>query len=107
MTEPFAASKIKLKRANQHIAELERVLEEHFVANPPSFAYTEAANPDVQFNLSAVGPPECVGAIVGDVVHNLRAALDLMAVGLVEKIGRASVGKECLCWCRSRWSPDH
>lgn len=31
--------------------------------------------------------PEEVGAIVGDVVHNLRAALDLMAVALVRAKG--------------------
>ena len=98
MTNPFAASKIQMKRANQHIAELERVLEEHFVANPPSFAYTEAASPDVQFNLSAVGAPECVGAIVGDVVHNLRAALDLMAVGLVEMNGGAATITKGVCF---------
>ena len=23
------------------------------------------------------------------------------------EIGRASVGKECTSWCRSRWSPYH
>ena len=26
---------------------------------------------------------------------------------LLEQIGRASVGKECIAVCRSRWSPYH
>ena len=25
----------------------------------------------------------------------------------LKKIGRASCGKECVCQCRSRWSPYH
>ena len=32
-----------------------------------------------------------------------RAQEDLPFV----QIGRARVGKECLAWCRSRWSPYH
>ena len=98
MTKPFAASKIKLNRANQHIAELKRVLDQYFVGNPPSIAYTAAADPDVQFSLNAVGPPECVGAIVGDVVHNLRAALNLMAVELVEMNGGAATNTKGVCF---------
>src|SRR3546814_8402871 len=31
----------------------------------------------------------------------------LMAKRLPSKIGRASVGKECVSTCRSRWSPYH
>src|SRR3546814_14936829 len=26
---------------------------------------------------------------------------------VVDEIGRASLGKECVSTCRSRWSPDH
>jgi hypothetical protein len=33
--------------------------------------------------MTIAGPPEDFGAVVGDVVHNLRAALDLMACDLV------------------------
>ena len=32
---------------------------------------------------------------------------DALVVMLMEKIGRASVGKECPSLCRSRWSPYH
>ena len=25
----------------------------------------------------------------------------------IDRSEERRVGKECLCWCRSRWSPDH
>lgn len=35
------------------------------------------------------GPPESLGAIVGDIVHNLRSALDLSACELVRSAGQS------------------
>ena len=86
MAEFFTPSKVKLKRARQHLTELQGVLDDHMAEYPPKATFT-AANDDEGANAQIVidwtSPPECVGAIVGDIVHNLRAALDLMAVELV------------------------
>ena len=38
-------------------------------------------------------------------LHDLWRRSNGICFGL--KIGRASLGKECTSWCRSRWSPYH
>ncbi len=80
----FKASKIKVDRARAHIAELESVLADHFAENPPKATFTPAtAEQNAHIHVESKTPPDVVGAIVGDIIHNLRAALDLMAVQLV------------------------
>jgi hypothetical protein len=93
MTDRFSPSKIKLRRARQHIEELRTVLDVHLKASPPTSIFTPATESmNAQLAVSWKGPPESVGAIVGDIIHNLRAALDLMAVKLVELAGKNTKG---------------
>ena len=40
-------------------------------------------------------------------IKELIAKREQARLGGGEKIGRASVGKECVRRCRSRWSPYH
>jgi hypothetical protein len=80
----FAASNLKLERAQKHIAELRGVLDVHFQQHPPQWVFTPATEDEIaHLVVSAIAPPKSFGAIVGDTIHNLRAALDLMAVELV------------------------
>lgn len=84
MDDLFAASIVKVKRARKHIQELEELLARHEVEHPPVVSVTPRAQGGIEgIHVSTKAPPACFGAIVGDVVHNLRASLDLMAVELV------------------------
>ena len=86
----FKASNLKIERAIKHIAELERVIADHESAHPTKVTVSmeETANhegkPHRNFHIHAQAKklPDEVSAIVGDAVHNLRAALDLMSVDL-------------------------
>ena len=78
--------RVKLGRAKQHIEELQSVLAP--TSNPSSFSLSRApadGNPSrIEYRvveLPVVDP--MAGAIVGDIVHNLRSALDHVAWQLV------------------------
>ena len=91
----FSASRLKLQRATKHIAELEALAAKHVEAQaanmPPPLQRPQFADSDGRIMLHGPmtirGVPEEFGAIVGDVIHNLRAALDLLACDLVRKGG--------------------
>lgn len=88
MPDPFRASRIKISRARHHLTELIALEDGHE-------AFKELDIPDGSTppgaislgHMQVTGPPEEYGAIVGDVIHNLRSALDLMAVALVDLNG--------------------
>lgn len=71
---------IKLARAQRHLQELEDAVRAHLEAKP--FLVTRHEEPDgsllYRLRIRSEVPAEW-GAIVGDVVHNIRAALDLLA----------------------------
>lgn len=100
--DPFRASRLKVKRAKRHISDLDAAVRT-YVANEPHRFYIEH-NPELArraaFNLSAPAtsalilyittPPPCeLPLIIGDAIHNLRAALDLLACSLVRLNGRS------------------
>lgn len=83
MTEPlFSNSMMKLRRAEQFITELETELNRYRKDNPfqASWAFDQTP-PSVRIDLKAI--TDFPGAIVGDALHNMRTALDLMASELV------------------------
>jgi hypothetical protein len=96
--QPLWGARSKLARADKLIAELLSAINQHFKDHPPDiqFSYDPPDDPDALLpknirsstNVKRV-PPE-TGAIVGDIIHNLRAALDLLAIDLV----RANRGNE-------------
>src|SRR5690348_4594878 len=88
----FRGSRLKIQRAERHIAELSRVIDEHFLSNLPKFDIHipqegvkdgEQIRVDVSVSFNIPGVPDEWGPIIGDVVHNLRSALDMMACELV------------------------
>lgn len=95
MTSPHGAlfwgSRCKLQRAKNLVQEFVSAVERHFAENPPDIRVSAAPkiNPNAplpeQISIAAHVKllPRETGAIVGDVIHNLRAALDIMAVDLV------------------------
>ena len=96
MASPMAASYLKIARAKKHLAELEQVIQAYIETNPVRYE-TTVSDPEIvgtkedgtplrharitfKFDQDAI--PEEMSAIVGDIVHNLRSALDLMATEL-------------------------
>jgi len=89
MNPLFIGSKLKVKRANQHIDELQRVLlaflktdfyRLHIERDP------DGRNNILKFETTKEMPCE-VPLIIGDTIHNLRSALDLMAYEIVSLAG--------------------
>ncbi len=89
MDSLFSDSKLKIKRANQHIKELDEVL--------IAFGKTNFHNLDIESDPQGGGYvlkfestqpiPDQAPLIIGDTVHNLRSSLDLMACEIVRRAG--------------------
>jgi hypothetical protein len=84
-TPPFTQPRQKLRRAASHVKALEGATADYFKTDWYTCDFNRS--PDGQYSLKVVvrGTPQEFGEIVGDAVHNLRAALDLLAV---EAVGR-------------------
>ncbi|MBX3430737.1 MAG: hypothetical protein KF779_14230 [Hyphomonadaceae bacterium] len=92
MSESFRASRLKVDRAKAHIQEIENYIAAHLEKHPPIFT-RERVNPADEWSatnthLTVKGFGDEIGPMVGDVIHNLRASLDLMAVDLVKAAGK-------------------
>jgi hypothetical protein len=84
----FEAPKIKLRRAKRHIVDLEKQIADFLKARP--FRAVVESDGDgrqrIVFRVARAIPKD-FSAIIGDVIHNLRAALDLLACDLVRLNG--------------------
>jgi hypothetical protein len=81
MQEPFSSAKLKAIRANRHIDDLQRIIED-FAASD-CYAISIGKNVSSEKNCMTVNPaipfPEQEAAlIIGDALHNLRSALDIL-----------------------------
>ena len=91
-TQSFSQPRQKLRRAEFHIGSLEAAIERYFSTDWYTCEFRR--NQEGQYNLKIVtyGIPEDFSLIVGDVVHNLRTALDLLAVEVVGRNGGNTKG---------------
>lgn len=81
----FESAKLKIERANQHIAELHALLKVHFVADQARVT-CEFDDKRRMYDLwvSASGDlPPMVPIVVGDIAHNLRSALEHVASDII------------------------
>lgn len=88
----FSAPHIKIQRAQKHLAELESEIAA-FQASPPPAAIDASISfglngTSFAFSFPVPSVPEHFGAIVGDIIHNLRTALDLTACEMVRVAGQ-------------------
>jgi hypothetical protein len=86
-TDLFAASYVKLARAQRFIDELEAELARYIASEP----FTGTIVPDgdgTAFDIEWAGITMLPGAIIGDTIHNLRTSLDLMASELARINGK-------------------
>jgi hypothetical protein len=83
--KPFDHSRFKLKRSRQHIGELVEQIRAFLRREPFYLEVAKGVTPDAKRWIVRVREevPVEFCAIIGDALHNLRAALDLMAVQLV------------------------
>lgn len=92
---PFSGSRLKVIRAKQHIYELTRLIESHQNSNQPTLEFDpNQVRSDgkriAHLTVRAIALPQMASAVAGDAIHNLRSALDLLAVRLVELNGEVS-----------------
>lgn len=84
----FLGPRVKLQRANKFISELKSALNQFDNDDPFRARIDTTKNPPaVEISWKGLGPE--VGAILGDAVHNLPTALDLMASELVKNNGKS------------------
>ena len=85
----------KLERADQHLKALTVAIEAFIATDPYGVVRkldAEGAEHVYLFD-KFIDPPECIGLLVGDVVHNLRTSLDHIVLALAQK-GAKDVGVE-------------
>lgn len=89
---PFAAARLKIRRAAQHVSSLEREIEAYLERVPVHMNVTRATNSDylVWTQVCTEGIPDELSPIIGDIVHNLRTSLDLLACELVRLNGKSN-----------------
>ncbi|MGA2624481.1 MAG: hypothetical protein ABSF91_11550 [Bacteroidota bacterium] len=77
-------ARLKLVRAKRHIEELHNVIQTFIDSKPYRIVKRENPAGDLVYCVEIVQqlPPE-LGAIIGDAIHNIRSALDLLAWQLV------------------------
>jgi hypothetical protein len=87
----FDPSRLKVRRARTHVGELQTEIRRYLRSNP---FYVEAVpgaitgTKDWLLHVREQVPPE-FSAILGDAIHNLRSALDLLACELVRLNGQS------------------
>jgi hypothetical protein len=85
----FSNAKLKIKRADQHIVELNEKINRFIGTDFYRFQVKKDANSGqyiLQFQMVNTLPEE-IPLVIGDIIHNLRAALDVMMWELVSKAG--------------------
>jgi hypothetical protein len=90
MKHPLSASDTKIQRARKHLAELETASAAFVSSRPVKFKVDTIeldGGTSFNFQMHMDSVPNELGAIVGDVIHNLRAALDLTAAEVVRSAG--------------------
>lgn len=95
MLAPFEAPRLKIARARRHINELESTVNQYLAAEPFAIIVEDAALdlgvPHWAWTVRISMPvPSDLSTIIGDVVHNLRSALDLLANDLVRLNGQST-----------------
>jgi hypothetical protein len=89
MTASTVGVQAKLDRGDDHLHELRAQIDAFFTAEPFAIERTEEPDGPVEFRARVrEQPPVRLSTIIGDAIHNLRAALDLLAGQLVEAGGK-------------------
>lgn len=90
----FHQSRLKIERANQHIADIERLLTDL----PNSYVSSVEVDPDARYKSikhDVINKRFMSDAalMIGDAVHNLKCALDYAWIKTVERVAPLALGK--------------
>lgn len=82
MNDPLLGPRIKLDRANHHLVELERTERQFFDQNPCRIIYDTQSKPGRKLAkiILDARPPEIIHVLAGELIYQLRSALDQTAV---------------------------
>lgn len=86
---PLSGVRVKIDRAKKHLADLDAAITAFVSREPYTYVMDEQTQSDYEiyrFKEREAIPVEW-GAVVGDCIHNLRSALDLLANALVRENG--------------------
>src|SRR6266571_2456329 len=89
--EPFLGPRLKIERADRHIADVDDVVRK-FLEREPYTAVVEQEKgcPDSLVLRAKEKLPNRLATIIADAVHNLRTSLDYLAVDLVALNGQST-----------------
>ena len=90
MKKPFQISNVKLERAERLIIELNDSIKTYLNNKPVTPLVNKNAKSPILFDFTCAEPGAIVGTIVGDVLNNIRASLDVMAAEMAYLNGEAS-----------------
>jgi len=84
----FEGSLLKVRRAKQHIADLEARSEMFFASNPSILSAVDDLEPGHRSIVARVGEPVPAefALMLGDAIHNLRSSLDLLAWQIISPV---------------------
>lgn len=85
----LTASRLKIKRAEKHIAELDSAVGEFLKTRPYGVSLDkdpQSGNSLLQYGWTKRVPADQFALIIGDAVHNLKTALDLAWVVVIHKV---------------------
>jgi hypothetical protein len=88
VSDDLLGVRLKLERADEHFASFDAEAVAFFASKPYAIQEVVGASGEAVWRIRrAVTPPARLGALIGDAIHNLRAALDHLAWGLVRSAG--------------------
>lgn len=82
-SDAFKDSKAKVSRARKHIAEIECEIDAFLKRKPANYSIEVGSDGHFSITMNVTGTPAEIGVILGDILHNLRSALDYAACELV------------------------
>ena len=98
--ERLALIRLKVERAKQHLRDLEVERDRFMKADPYRIVHERDA--ETGHNVYRVydlkTPPAQIGLIAGDVIHNLRSALDHLVYALVIANGNDPTGEKAIAF---------
>ena len=92
MSDPLLGPRIKLERANHHLIELERTEREFFEQNPCRIVFDTKTQPGHKLAKLVLDarPPVIMHVLAGELIYQLRSALDQAAVAFA-RLSRKSI----------------
>lgn len=93
MNHIFRWPRLKVQRAAHHVQQLADSFDAYIAKNPVKCVTRSIEDPDYiawSFIVTEKAPADWP-AVIGDAIHNMRASLDLLACGLVEKNGHTDL----------------